>query len=133
MELFWHARSGTRMPKIDFLKPPSVLEQFFSPKRSFEVVFGPILNHLCMFLVGLLAFLEKQFCSLRCEVCNCYCPYLFQSMILSFPFLAFSLIFSSSLLPPLLPFLAILGAAIGRVNLVYFVCLSVCQRLCACA
>ena len=21
LELFWHARSGTRMPKIDFLKP----------------------------------------------------------------------------------------------------------------
>ena len=44
-----------------------------------------------MFLVGLLACLEKQFCSLRCEVCNCYCPYLFQSMILSFPFIAFLL------------------------------------------
>ena len=52
LQLFWHARSGTRMPKIDFLKPPSVLEQFFSPRRSLEVVSGPILNHLCIFLVG---------------------------------------------------------------------------------
>ena len=82
---------GTRMPKIDFLKPWSVLEQFFGLGRSLGLLFSLILKHFCMFLVDLLAFLGKQFCLLRCYGRVCYSPYLFQFMIMSFPFIAFSL------------------------------------------
>ena len=68
-----------------------MLEQFLSLGWSLELVFGVISRHFCMFLVDLWAFLEKPFCFLRRQGRVCYSPYLFQSMILSFPFIAFSL------------------------------------------
>ena len=63
---FWYARSGTRVPKIDFLKPLSVFEQFLSLGWSLELVFDSILNDFGMFLVDLLASSEKQSSLLRC-------------------------------------------------------------------